>query len=537
MLPLSIDTATASESFYVDDVAFRSGLVPEQTPLQMAVAAALGGFVPPDVARPFSYCDLGCGDGSTAIAVAATNPLADVVGIDFNPLHIAAGNEQIARLGLTNVRLFEASFAALEPLSSEFEQPFDLVACNGIYSWLEDQPRQDLITFLQRHLRPGGLFYVETTTLPGMAAVPPLWHLIQTLVPAAGRSSRQRAEEGLDWLERLSRRGMAFISSNPRAAAAARHYLKRADRDRDATLDHFIHNAMASGFKPRYSTDVMSELASAGLRFAGRSCLPLNDIETAVPPSQVPTLRDEADPGRRQLLMDFIRNEQNRRDVYIKDLSPDPEGSWQFLCNKLALLGRSEPEKIERAVVVEGGTHKIPLRGPLVEHLLSSFESQPRTLAQVLDEFTAPIDIETPSELVRRTVARLIASGQFFLCLPHRTVESSSLPAHPRFTFPHAGLVVARAEEDREAVHLTSSLTGGAAIRLAPLEVLLLQEACRSGFAGALESVQCLLATLPPGTLGSVSNPSPSDCEEVMLHLRGRKGQNLVRLGLLGSRD
>ena len=60
----------------------------EITPVWLATDPLLLGQRPPDLTRPFRYADLGCGNGFTALVVAATCPRAEVWGFDFNPTHI-----------------------------------------------------------------------------------------------------------------------------------------------------------------------------------------------------------------------------------------------------------------------------------------------------------------------------------------------------------------------------------------------------------------------------------------------------------------
>ena len=99
---------------YVTDVAYTSNFYREITPAWLAMTSLLLGHRPPDLAKPFTYADLGCGNGFTTLVVAATCPHADVWGFDFNPAHVEFANDLAARAGLTNVRFVETSFADLE---------------------------------------------------------------------------------------------------------------------------------------------------------------------------------------------------------------------------------------------------------------------------------------------------------------------------------------------------------------------------------------------------------------------------------------
>src|SRR5580658_3256262 len=88
---------------YVSDVPYTSGFHRESAPVGIATAAALTGFGCPDLTRPFRFADLGCGNGVTALVVAATMPQSEVWGFDFNPAHIAAARDVARRAGLSNI--------------------------------------------------------------------------------------------------------------------------------------------------------------------------------------------------------------------------------------------------------------------------------------------------------------------------------------------------------------------------------------------------------------------------------------------------
>ena len=95
---------------YVSDVTYTSGYHNETPPVWLAAAATLSGFTAPDLTRPFRYADLGCGNGVTALVVAATMPHAEVWACDFNPAHVENGRDTARRAGLTNIHFEEASF-------------------------------------------------------------------------------------------------------------------------------------------------------------------------------------------------------------------------------------------------------------------------------------------------------------------------------------------------------------------------------------------------------------------------------------------
>lgn len=87
---------------YVTDVAYTTSFFRELTPAWIGMSALMLGYRPPDLAAPFRYADLGCGNGFTALVVAATCPHAEVWGFDFNPVHIEFATNLASRASLTN---------------------------------------------------------------------------------------------------------------------------------------------------------------------------------------------------------------------------------------------------------------------------------------------------------------------------------------------------------------------------------------------------------------------------------------------------
>ncbi len=111
----------------------------------------------PDIGRPYRYGELGCGAGINLLVAAASNPLGEFVGVDFNAGHIALARQAAQSIGLTNVEFIEASFG---DFAKQDQQPFDFIACHGTWSWLPPQAQASILKALHRYLKPGGLFYL-----------------------------------------------------------------------------------------------------------------------------------------------------------------------------------------------------------------------------------------------------------------------------------------------------------------------------------------------------------------------------------------
>jgi SAM-dependent methyltransferase len=518
------------DGFYVQDLDFRSGINASQSPLWIALTAAVGGFPPPDLGQPFTYCDLGCGDGTTVNALAELYPHARFIGVDFNAGHVATGRETARACGLENVQFEQAAFSEMAGRLPAC----DIVATNGIYAWLPEKEVRAVRALLQEILRPGGLFYVEYTSLPGKISVQPLWSLIQHLVPQReGEDVRERAQRGLDLTEALAKRGMAYLQAHRPAANGAQSYIRGRRRD-PYRVDHFAHNAMASGFRPRYFAEMYDEMAAAGLIYAGRTELARNEVELCVPPAQVPTLQDyKGDVRTCETLKDYVRNEQQRRDVFVKDGVKDEAAAASWL-DGIGLLSRMPARNVRRGIPTMGN-QTVPLRGPAFEGIIAAAETDAVTTAQVAEERGLPLD------RVRRAAVRLIATNQFFVCRgaidtdgpEPGTVESIQMPsATNRRTLR---LAAERLTQNQ----LISAVTGGPAIPVSPIEAVLLQATIDAGgFMGAAAEAKRRLAeeTRP---LASPSGQKPANAlteaelDEVLQAMRGQKLLNMLRLGIV----
>ncbi|ROR03160.1 class I SAM-dependent methyltransferase [Desulfosoma caldarium] len=452
-------------SEYVQDVEFPSGFVADLTPAILSVVAAFEGYQPPDPAGPFRYAELGCGDGTTLLALAAVNPQATFVGVDFNAAHIAEAERVRARLGLDNVRFVQGSFAELAAASGQplGDDPFDYMVSNGCYGWLDRKQRLAVEELVKDRLRPGGLLFVEYLAQPGKAAIAAMWKLAQALAPpTAFDTSRRRAEHALKELEKLAKRGMGFFAAYPGAAATLRRYLTggalQGDTDR---LNHFAHNSLAAGFEPRYFHEMYDRMEEIGLSYAGSTMLHLNDPELAVPPAQVPTLREQTGHRLRELIKDFIRNTHTRRDVWVMRAEADRDGADAWLAG-LRLFSRMPADAMPRSLAVNK-QHQVPLVGPLYEQLIAASDTHAGASLKNLGLSPAQAAVG------RKMLLRLLASGGYLL-----GIRPASEIGHRGRLQPVNRWLLERALERGGGGHLVSPVTGGAAISCHVVETALL---------------------------------------------------------------
>ena len=96
-------------------------------------------------ANEMVWCDLGCGQGITAVVPAATHPQGLFYGIDLMPAHIEHARSLAAAAHVTNVHFHSADFA------TDLELPAcDYIVAHGVYSWVDTQA-QGCPEFLASH--------------------------------------------------------------------------------------------------------------------------------------------------------------------------------------------------------------------------------------------------------------------------------------------------------------------------------------------------------------------------------------------------
>ena len=324
-----------SKAGYIKDVVFESPYVGRQRPAHLSYVAASAGFVPPDPSGNYSYLELGCSIGATLNGLAAANVHAQFVGIDFNRDHLEIARSDAAASNLHNVEYIEASFEDAVHLDLPY---FDYVATNGTYSWLDSSAESAVHSIVQRHLRDGGLFYVDYMSLPGKAPISPVWYLMRTLTRSCEDGSEARVTRGMELLQVLDDANAGFFVKNQHARDVLNHW-KRAVTASPTSVRQLAHNALAENWQPYYFPQVAETLQSLGLEFAGSTVLLQNDVELALPAAMHNDFTRNEDIAHLELVKDFFHYTQQRQDVFVKVGAENTAGgALNYLSEKLHLM-------------------------------------------------------------------------------------------------------------------------------------------------------------------------------------------------------
>ena len=145
-----------------EEVLYRAQPFNQTHPSRLFALATLFGLEP----APLDRCrvlEVACADGGNLIPMAAEFPGSEFVGFDLAETVIRAGQEDVAALGLTNIRLEPMDLMdAGAALGS-----FDYVIAHGLYSWVPEPVRDRLMALVKASLTPRGVAYVSYNALPG----------------------------------------------------------------------------------------------------------------------------------------------------------------------------------------------------------------------------------------------------------------------------------------------------------------------------------------------------------------------------------
>lgn len=321
---------------YVTEIGYTYSFHAELQPWPMA--EALGSLSPIRPGSPFDYCELGFGQGFTLALLAAANPQARFWGNDINPDHVAHARRLADGAGLSNLSVSPLGFA---DYAATDLPAFDIVSLHGVWSWVGPQQRAEIVAFLDRHLKPGGLVYLGYNVLPGWAQYLPLRELMLSGARRGQGGLAERIGGALALAERLRGQQAGYFRVNPTVASRLDALLER-------PLDYLAHEYFNESWHPTYFTDLAQALAPAGLRL-GAQARAADLWEEQALRQPILTVGGQAaadDPDFAELLRDFLTNRPFRRDLFIREGGahhPATPLSWAALGHPRDLPRRATP--------------------------------------------------------------------------------------------------------------------------------------------------------------------------------------------------
>lgn len=248
----SVQTETIAAAY--DNVPYQSNALWKTAPEHLRAVASLFSIdtPAPDCAR---VLELGCAAGGNIIPFAMRYPHATVVGVDLSSVQIAAGRRAIKATGLQNIKLIQANIADLDKSLGEF----DYIICHGVYSWVPEEVRADILRIASECLSPDGVANISYNTYPGWKAKEIIRDAM--LLRSEGQTTQQ---------ERLAyARGMIdFMHDMATPGSLIKHVMEdHIDTIRHAETYYLVHEFLEVCNNPCYFKDFLAAAKPYGLGY------------------------------------------------------------------------------------------------------------------------------------------------------------------------------------------------------------------------------------------------------------------------------
>lgn len=257
-----------TERFAYDAVPYDTEANPEAHPRSMATLARLFGraAAPPSTAR---VLEIGCGDGEHLIAAASYLPRARFVGFDLAADAIARGVAAARAAGVENVELLHRDVRDVRAAGFSGDQgAFDYVVAHGVYSWVPESIRADVLAVIRSALAPDGVGFLSVNALPGWSLRRAL-RILMREVSAELEEPAAKVRAALALVDELAGAGEdapGFVGVLAKAAEEYRAHVVKATPP-DAPFSRYVfHDLLAECNDPFSVAELTNRLRAAGLR-------------------------------------------------------------------------------------------------------------------------------------------------------------------------------------------------------------------------------------------------------------------------------
>jgi methyltransferase-like protein/trans-aconitate methyltransferase len=300
-----------------DQIPYTSLAFPQTHPDHLASVARIFAVSPPEVSA-CRVLELGCASGGNIMPMAWTLPRGEFVGIDLSQQQVDEGRAAIAALGLGNVRIERASIVDIDAGWGQF----DYIICHGVFSWVERDVQDTILTILSRNLTSNGIAYVSYNTYPG-------WHT-REMVRSMMRYHAAQFSEPREQIEQ-ARALLSFLATASSNAGPYHDLLSgEAERLGRSPDSYVFHEHLERTNLPLYFHEFVARAERVGLQYLSEAVV--SEMLTSLFPPDVARTLERISPDLIHLeqYMDFVRNRQFRQTLLChadlrprRTLSPD----------------------------------------------------------------------------------------------------------------------------------------------------------------------------------------------------------------------
>lgn len=294
---------------YNVSVGYGANFFPEIAPNWLDFCMRAQGFQSQRTGASFRYADLGCGEGFHVCLLAAANPQAEFVGIDFDP-DVKRGQELAATVGLTNVRLIQADFLDLAKTWPTELGTFDYLALQGILSWVSRDVRAAVFQCVAQASKDGTVASLGYNSPPGWLSSMPFQHVANEF--SKNRDATAAIGGAIGMFRRLSDAKSQFFERMPQF---------RAHLETMATQppSYLAHEFLPDHWAPLWHSEVARQLRGIDFAYVGTANVAEALLPNSLPPELCAIIMEQTDDALRQDVQDIAIVQRFRRDIFCRN--------------------------------------------------------------------------------------------------------------------------------------------------------------------------------------------------------------------------
>ncbi|MDA0229050.1 MAG: methyltransferase regulatory domain-containing protein [Proteobacteria bacterium] len=286
--------------FTYDAVPYQSFPYSATRPANIYTVGTLFGVSAPNI-RTARVLELGCASGGNLIPLAFQYPDGRYTGIDASERQIGMADKSVSDLGLKNIEFIARPFADIPPLDK-----FDYIICHGVYSWVDQDARKQILEICRTHLVENGLAVISYNALPG-------WNMVRSL----REMMLYQANLFEDPVEKVSQAMelLRFVRDNNPEGSAYRAVIdNEITMLSEQTVAYIAHDHMEAENTPFYFHEFAAALEQHGLQYVGDSNITQMYVDN-MPANAAEKLKAVTDILRQEQYMDFITNRRFRSSI------------------------------------------------------------------------------------------------------------------------------------------------------------------------------------------------------------------------------
>lgn len=446
---------------YVTEINYTYGYYQELNPIIANFVLLYRGFIPPKIVNA---CELGFGQGvSLGFHAAASDE--NWYGTDFN-------SEQASFVrkltGNTNAQLqiFDEEFTAF--CGREDLPSFDFIGLHGIWSWVSNENRETILSFIKRKLNLGGLVYVSYNTHPGWSQLVPLRDLLayhmNTMSPP-GYPVEDKIRQSMEFARALFETEPLLLQANPKMKQTLDQMLTQDPR-------YLAHEYFNQEWTPTNFGEFSKNMQKAKLSFAASAELKDVISDVNLSQEQLDIISKTKDPVLSEILRDMCTDRAFRKDYWVKGALKLSGYDRYEMLRKIEVIQILDAAKFNLNINSTRGS--VQLNEKIYVPILEFIDQKKQlTLGEIVDKVAGDIDA---NQVFEATMV-LLSAGMISVCRGSNANDASVKPTQEI----NKRLLEAAAYDNR-VNYLLSPKTGGGIVvnRFERLFILALREGKKS---------------------------------------------------------